>query len=91
MAPTTTSPREPTASTGPPVSPDDAAVRIVFQALRTLVPEEGIVTLSDVLAVTRLDPEEASAAMDSLAQRGPFAVSRDAAAPPAWHVRRTDR
>lgn len=84
--------RRTVASAGHPASPSDAAVRIVYQALRTLVADEDVVTLPDLTTVTRLTPGEASAAMNRLVRCGPVAVSRYAAEePPAWHVCRTDR
>lgn len=93
MPPTAASSRPTTATSRPTqATPSDAAVRIVSNALRTLVPEAGVITLSDLTAVTRLDPDEACAATNRLTRTGPLSVSRYAAeGPPAWHVRRTDR
>lgn len=75
---------------GPP--PPDAAVRVVYQAVRALVAEEDAVTAGDLAAVTRLETRTAAAAMDRLARTGPLAVERLAATgEPAWTVARTDR
>jgi hypothetical protein len=71
--------------------PSDAAIRIVYQAVRTLVPDAGTVALADLLAVTRLDPGPAAAAMDYLGRDGPLSIHRLAGNEPTWLVRRTDR
>jgi len=87
------SPRRSTASassTGPGPS-DEAAVRIVYNAVRTLVPETGALRLRDLLAVTRLAPESAAAAMRRLAREGPFLVHRLAGDELTWFVQRVDR
>jgi hypothetical protein len=72
-------------------APSPATVRIVYNAVRTLVPEAGTLRLRDLLAVTRLEPEPAAAAMRRLAREGPVAIRRLAADEPTWVVRRTDR
>jgi hypothetical protein len=72
-------------------APSPATVRIVYNAVRTLVPEAGTLRLRDLLAVTRLEPEPAAAAMRRLAREGPLAIRRLAADEPTWVVRRTDR
>jgi len=92
MAPTATAPRPAVDSSNDPCQPTDAAVRIAFNALRTLVADSGVVTLSDLTSVTRLDPGEAAAATNRLVRTESLAVSRYATGgEPAWHVRRTDR
>ena len=92
MAPTAPTARPTVDSPDGLGQPSDAAVRIVHNALRTLVPDSGVVTLSDLTSVTRLDPGEAAAATNRLVRTGSIAVSRYAiGGEPAWHVRRTDR
>lgn len=72
--------------------PTDAAVRIVYQAVRALVAEEGAVTAGDLTAVTRLEARTVAAAMERLARVGPLEIEPHAAAgEPAWTVARTDR
>jgi len=68
--------------------PPDAAVRTVYQAVRTLVPEAGTVDLADLLAVTRLEAGPAAAAMDRLGRPGPISIHRIAGGEPTWLVRR---
>jgi len=72
-------------------APSPATVPIVYNAVRTLVPEAGTLRLRDLLAVTRLEPEPAAAAMRRLAREGPVAIRRLAADEPTWVVRRTNR
>lgn len=72
-------------------APSAAQVRIVYNALRTLVPDAATVRLRDLLAVTRLDPEAAAAAMRRLAREGPLSIHRVAGDEPTWVVHRTDR
>ena len=92
VPPTTTATRPTVESSDDARQPGDAAVRVLYNALRTLVPDSGVVTLSDLTSVTRLDPGEAAAATNRLARTGPLSVSRYATGgEPAWHVRRTDR
>jgi hypothetical protein len=68
----------------------DGDVRVVYNAVRTLVPEAGTLTLADLLGVTRLEPRDAAAAMDRLGRAGPISIHRLETAE-AWLVRRTDR
>lgn len=79
----------------PAVTPEDhppaAAVRTVYQAVRTLVPDAGTVDLDDLLAVTRLEPGPAVAAMDRLGRAGPLSIHRIVGGEPTWLVRRPDR
>ena len=87
------SPTQPTPAAAPApdpgLEPSAAQLRIVYNALRALVPETGTVRLRDLLAVTRLDPEPAAAAMCRLGREGPLAVERVAdGSEPRWLVRR---
>ena len=76
----------------PGLEPSAAQLRIVYNALRALVPETGTVRLRDLLAVTRLDPEPAAAAMCRLGRAGPLTVERVASGEePTWLVRRDAR
>lgn len=73
-------------------APSAAAVRIVYNAVRTLVPGSGTLRLHELLTVTRLDPRAATAAMCRLAREGPFTVHPLVADDePVWFVRRDDR
>lgn len=76
------------ASTAPGCAPD-SAVRTVFNAVRTLVPERGTLALTDLLTVVRLEPRVAAAAMDRLARDGPLSIHR-LAGEIRWLVRRTN-
>jgi hypothetical protein len=69
----------------------DVDVRVVYNAVRTLVPEAATLSLADLLAVTRLEPDAAAAAMDRLGREGPLSIHRLDAEERAWLVRRTDR
>ncbi|MHB9287562.1 hypothetical protein ACKVMT_11065 [Halobacteriales archaeon Cl-PHB] len=53
-----------------------AAVRQVYQALRTLVPDRGRVTAADLATVTDLERERVEPAMTRLASEDPFDVER---------------
>lgn len=73
----------------PDPAPSAAQVRIVYNAVRTLVPASGTLGLGELLAVTRLDPEPAAAAMRRLAREGPISIHRIAGGDePTWLVRR---
>ncbi len=72
--------------------PSDAALRVVYQAVRALVADDGVVTAGDLSTVTSPDADAGAAAMDSLARRGPIDVEPlDVAGEPTWAVTRTDR
>lgn len=80
------------AAPGSTLTPSDAEVRIVYNAVRTLVPGSATLRLRDLLAVTRLDPEAAAGAMRRLAREGPLSIHRIAGGDePTWLVRRADR
>lgn len=72
--------------------PSAAAIRIVSNAVRALIAEDGHLTVDDLTAVTCLDDRVAIGAMDHLAATDvidvePLAGTDD----PAWTVTRTDR
>ncbi len=69
----------------------DGDVRVVYNAVRMLVPEMTTLSLDELLAVTRLEPGAAAVAMDRLGREGPLSIHRLDAEEPAWLVRRTDR
>ncbi|MFB6310632.1 MAG: hypothetical protein ABEH64_05545 [Salinirussus sp.] len=76
-----------------PIAPDpipDSAVRIVRNAVRSLIPDRGTLALEDLLAVVRLEPRTAAGAMDRLARESRIAVHR-IVGEDRWLVRRTDR
>jgi len=75
----------------PPAAPaTDGDVRVVYNAVRALVPEAATLSLADIRAVTRLEPDTAAAAMDRLGREGPLSIHR-LETDQAWLVRRTDR
>lgn len=76
----------------PGTVPSDAQVRIVYNAVRTLVPDSATLRLGELLDVTRLEPEVAAVAMRRLAREGPLSIHRIAGgAEPTWLVRRRSR
>jgi hypothetical protein len=89
----TTRETDPVASTVRPRADHatDGDLRVVYNAVRTLVSEVATLSLDDLLAVTRLEPETAAAAMDRLGREGPLSVHRLDVENRAWLVRRTDR
>lgn len=92
MQSATTETKATPAASRPAPAPSDAQVRIVYNAVRTLVPDSATLRLRDLLAVTRLHPEPAAAAMRRLAREGPLSIHRiEGGEEPTWLVRRADR
>ncbi|MHB9288157.1 hypothetical protein ACKVMT_14105 [Halobacteriales archaeon Cl-PHB] len=65
-----------TTKTGSGSEPDDDHLRTVTQALYELVPDDGRVTLADVVGATALDPADAERAMGHIERVAPVSAKR---------------